>query len=153
MTQEPFQQLSTLHDTEEEDPLPVTSYTCQWVVPRKRKESTAKMSDITFEKHVYGRTRKHDLKSITDFDPRLPEFRGTVCDRLPSFLGKVRGQDLGISLLLDPSTQVWPDTINSEDSPVTLPTKEKLVERVTLFIKSLEVSSAKIRAIERHTTH
>ena len=43
----------------------------------------------------------------------------------PSFLDKVRGQDLG---LLDPSTQVWPDTINSEDSPVTLPTKEKLVE-------------------------
>ena len=47
---------------EEEEALPVTSYICQWKRPRKRKESTMKMSEAIFEKHihVYGRTKKRE---------------------------------------------------------------------------------------------
>ena len=35
-------------------PLPITSYSCKWKVPKKRKESNMKMSEVLFEKHVYG---------------------------------------------------------------------------------------------------
>ena len=53
-----------------EDPLPVTSFACKWKQPRKRKDCTMKMSEVTFQKHVYGRQVKHTLQSIDEFDPR-----------------------------------------------------------------------------------
>lgn len=69
ITQEPFSQSQQDIEFEEEDPpLPITSYACQWVEPQKRKESIAKMSDTSFMKHVYGRKRKHDLAPISNFD-------------------------------------------------------------------------------------
>ena len=42
------------NDYDSEDELPVTSHRCQWVQPRKRKESNTKMADASFKKHVYG---------------------------------------------------------------------------------------------------
>lgn len=107
---------------------------------------------MKFEKHVYGRTRKHELKSIANFDPRPHEFRGTLKESLPAFLDKVRGHNLGISVLLDPSMQVWPDAVSVADSSANIPRKEELMERVSEFIKSLQLTAARIRAIERHTT-
>ena len=42
ITQVPFE-AAVLSDTDEEDPpLPITSYACQWKAPRKRKESDAR---------------------------------------------------------------------------------------------------------------
>lgn len=58
---------------------------------------------MKFEKHVYERTRKNELKSIVDFDPRPSEFRGIVKESVPKYLETVRGQNLGISVLFDPS--------------------------------------------------
>ena len=102
----------THEDTVDEEPtLPVTSYLCQWKAPRKRKESALKMSESTFEKHVYGRVRKYERKPLEDYDPRPPDCVGKVKDRLPALLDKVRGKGLGISLLFDTSTCYW-DTDN-----------------------------------------
>ena len=53
-----------------EEALPITSYLCQWNAPRKRKESNMPISEAVFQKHVYGRQRKRELKPIEDFDPR-----------------------------------------------------------------------------------
>ena len=60
------------------DDLPVTSFTCKWNVPRKRKESSAELDDGSFQKHVYGRERKHTLRSLSDFDPRPTGNQGTA---------------------------------------------------------------------------
>ena len=84
------------------DDLPVTSYRCQWVQPRKRKESSTKMADASFRKHVYGREHEHSLQPIEDFDPRPPDSIGTEKDRLDDFMSKMQGQGLGVSSLLDP---------------------------------------------------
>ena len=45
---------------EEEVPLPITSYACQWKIPRKQKESTLMMSDTTFRSTPMI-NRKHAL--------------------------------------------------------------------------------------------
>ena len=46
---------------EDEEAVPVTSLACQWKDPKKRKESTQKISDVSFEKHVYSRTKKKSM--------------------------------------------------------------------------------------------
>ncbi len=133
-----------------EDDEAITSYACQWKAPRKRKESDARISDLTFEKHIYGRERKHHLNPIKNFDPRPPEFRGTLSARLPDFLQKVRGKALGISVLADSTSQVWSDDV-IKDSSFNLPSKGQLLEGVASFIESLKVSEGRIREIERST--
>ena len=55
---------------DEEEPSPITSYLCQWNIPCKRKESNMPISDAVFQKHIYGRQKKYELKAIEDFDPR-----------------------------------------------------------------------------------
>ena len=50
----PFSTPSTTGNSDDDEDLPVTSFSCQWKVPRKRKESTLKFADANFEKHVYG---------------------------------------------------------------------------------------------------
>ena len=151
VSQEPFAATMGASELEDEEaPLPITSYACQWKPPRKRKESDARISDLTFEKHVYGRERKHHLNPIKDFDPRPSEFRGTLSARLPDFLQKVRGKALGISVLADPTSQVWSDDV-TKDSSFNLPSKQQLLERVASFIESLKVSEDRIREIERST--
>ena len=49
---------------DDEEALPVTLYLCQWNMPCKRKESNMPISKAVFQKHVYGRQRKHELKPI-----------------------------------------------------------------------------------------
>ena len=77
--------LATTPSTPEE-PLPITSYACQWKQPRKRKESSLPVSDVTFTKHVYGRQVKHTLKPLKDFDSRPEEYHGTAPQQLEKFL-------------------------------------------------------------------
>ena len=98
--------------TTQED-LPVTSYPCQWNVPRKRKESSAKIADVSFIKHVYGREKKHTLKPLYDFDPRPSIYHGTASDRMLNFLSSAKGKNIGVSVLFDPDTRVWAD--NTEE--------------------------------------
>ena len=44
------------------------------------------MADARFEKHVYGRERKHSMKPLEEFDPRPPESIGTATVQLQEFL-------------------------------------------------------------------
>ena len=52
-------QISLATDFSTPEPLPITSYVCQWKQPRKRKESSLPVFDVTFAKHVYGCQVKH----------------------------------------------------------------------------------------------
>ena len=129
---------------------PVTSYLCKWNAPRKRKESNKSISESEFHKHVYGRQRKHELKPLEDFDPRPVELRGTANDNLKTFLGKVRGQGLGVSLLKDEDCRCWSISCGKSLDPV-LPTKLELQRRVEEFKKSLDLPAIKLREIEQST--
>ena len=86
---------------EEDETLPVTSYLCQWKVPRKRKESNLQMSGNAFEKHDYCKPKKRRLELTEDFDPRPENLRGNANSLLPGPLDSVHGESLGISLLFD----------------------------------------------------
>ena len=85
--------IGTGSDTSDEEntSLPITSYICQWNIPKKRKESNLTVTEAAFKKHVYGRERKHELKPMADFDLRPEELRG---NHLKTFLGNVRGLGL-----------------------------------------------------------
>ena len=69
--------------------------------------SSAKITDVSFNKYVYGREKKHTLKTLSDFDPRPSMYRGSASDQMPSFLSSVKGKNLGVSVLFDPDTRVW----------------------------------------------
>ena len=131
--------------------LPITSFACKWKAPRKRKESNAKMSDVSFTKHVYGRTVKHDLKSLNEYDPRPMEYRGKAQGRLPGFLSKVKGKGLGVSVLFDPEGRVWKLDDEAKATLSDLPSKDVLVKRVAAFKESLKLTPERIRAMERST--
>ena len=138
-----------------DEALPITSFACEWKIPRKRKENNSKMSDIAFKKHVYGRHVKHNLQSLSDYDPRPTEYHNTAQDQLKHFLSKVKGKGLGVSVLFDPDSRVWEPTDLDKMEPVSqsqLPSKEDLVKRVEAFKESLKLSPEKIRALERDTT-
>ena len=115
--------------------------------PKRRKESALKMSDASFEKHVYGRVSQ--LKPLESFDPRPPDCVGKMKDRLPALMDKLRGKGLGISYLLDPSTRYW-DKDKQPDSS-NLPSVPELREKVEIFKSTLKLSAEEIRDIERKT--
>ena len=128
----------------------MTSYLCQWKAPRKRKESNQKFADISFEKHTYGRKKKHQWKPIKGFDPRPNEHRGTAPARMDKFLEAVKGQGLGVSLLFDNDVRCSdPQPLTSEYQSTH--SRQELVEKVATFKESLRVSSDKVREIERNT--
>jgi len=56
---------STSLPDEEDAIMPVTSYLCQWKVPKKRKESNLPMSATVFEKHDYHEQKKSTLQFCT----------------------------------------------------------------------------------------
>ena len=128
--------------------LSVTSLPCQWRVPKKRKESTLPISEAIFEKHDYAKPTKRKIKLLGNFDPRPPEFRGDAASRLPEFLDKVKGEQLGISLLLD--SHFCRSTVEQQTSH-SIPSTQDLQETVRAFKTSLQVSPEKAREIECNT--
>lgn len=146
----PYGEESSLDD--EEAAVPVTSLACQWKPPRKRKETSAKISDVQFEKHVYGRAKKRVLKKLQDFDPRPERYRGTAISSLPTLLDNVRGQGLCVSLLLDPRTRHWSEeeSCHSSSTP-NLPDITSLQCTIAEFKKSLQVSEEQSRSIAKET--
>ena len=145
---------STAYTDSSDDELPVTSYKCQWIQPRKRKESKTKMADAKFEKHVYGRERKHSMKPLEEFDPRPPESVGTALENLKKFLPEMQGRGLGVSSLFDPKSQVWKEGSSCSSVPQgspSLPSKEELVHRVSALKSSLQLSRQAIRDIQVKT--
>lgn len=125
-----------MDDEENDEPLPVTSYLCKWNALRKRKVTNVPIAEAVFEKHVYGRQRKHNIKSLSDFDPRPDHLRGQAQDRLVTFLEDVKGQGIGMSLMFDKSCRCWSPTVVTAPKPM-LPPKKDIQERVKLFKESL----------------
>ncbi len=150
-TEFPSQQTG-VNSNSEEEAVPVTSLACQWKPPKKRKESNMQISEVNFEKHVYGRTSKRSMKSLEEFDPRPAKYRGTAKENVEVLLENIRDQGLCISLLLDPKNRCW----NEGETPLSaatpnLPTISDLQRTVGEFLKSLEVSEEEARSIERKT--
>ena len=54
--------------------VPVTSLPWKWKAPKKRKQSTMRMSEAVFEKHDYNKPMKRKIKPLEDFDPRPRTF-------------------------------------------------------------------------------
>lgn len=111
-----------------------------------------KISQTQFEKHVYGKEKKRQTELLEEFDPRPPEFKGTAAANLTTFLDKIKGRNLGVSLFLDPSTKAWMETSGADEveSPF-IPSDEQLLHHVAAFKQSLKLPASKIREIERET--
>ena len=97
-----------------------------------------RMSEATFTKHTYDKTKKRKLKLLEDFDPRPLEFRGTATNHLPALLEKICGENLCVSLLFD---QKYQHSKSSEFCPggPHLPNEQALRNTVGSFKASLEV--------------
>ena len=135
----------------DDDETPVTSLPCQWKAPKKRKDSTLRLSEATFEKHTYAKPAKRKIRSVEDFDPRPPEFRGTVASQLPELLNKIRGEQLCISLIFDPQCRCEHLDTSLQPSAHNLPDAASLRESIRAFKTSIEVTCGKAREIERDT--
>ena len=136
--------------SDDETPLPVTSFLCQWNAPRKRKESNLPISEAVFHKHVYRHQNKRQLEVMADFDPRPSHLRGNAKDLLDVFMSKFRDQGLGVSILFDEDCRCWSNPTGPSSTPV-LPSKMELRERVEEFKKSLHLPLQKQREIEQST--
>ena len=140
----------------EEEILPVTSYLCQWKIPKSRKESTTPISEAVFVKHQYSKPNKRKIQSVEEFDPRPPEFRGTASERMPQLLEEIRGDNLCVSLLFDSKCRHW-DAENAEEQDLnqpsgqSIPTDVDLTTTMSAFKDSLSISETKAREIERST--
>ena len=130
-------------DESDEEDMPVTSLSCQWKPPRKRKAAAMEVAEARFEKHEFGIIKKRNTKAIESFDPQPDEFRNQNTKRLQTLLDNVRGKGLCISLLLDSSTCV-------ETNELVPLTKDELKKVECLKLK-LKVSEEEARRVELDT--
>ena len=141
--------LPTLPDEQEEEALPVTSYLCQWKVPKKRKDSKIPMSGAAFQKHEYYKQKKRELGFTEDFDPHPVSLRGNAKSLLPGFLDAVRGQSLGVSLLFDP--QYCHSPTGPVSTTAAAPDRSGLKSTISAFKESLSLPADKLLEIEQTT--
>ena len=112
------------------------------------------MSDATFARHIYGRTKKVKLLPIEDYDPTPEKYRNNIDTHMKKFLAAVRGKGLGISLLLDPSTRYWGGERTPNQRALLspeLPSERQLEHTLVEFKKSLTVTMQQAREIESKT--
>ena len=87
---------------------------------------------------------KRQIPLLEDFDPRPPEYSGSL---VPDLLKKVKGDHLGISVLLDAE---YIEEVK-EPSSYNLPNINALKLSVEAFKKSLEIDNNEARKIEKDT--
>ena len=143
-----LQQPSASTSGDDNESLPCTSYPCQWKQPKKRKESNLRMGDAVFEKHVLGRECKRKVVAIEDFDPRPQKYRGTVKERVPVLLDKIRGEGLCISLLLDPKVRHWDNSLTATPS-ISIPSLPKPSSLADTMQHSRTASNCRKRNLEK----
>ena len=138
----------------EDEPLPVTSYICRWRQPRQRKESDQRVRDVEFEKHIYGRPKKHHLASTVDFDPRPDMYKGTASSNLRQLLDSMKSvkHTHGLSVLLDPACRCTDGEVASTSVTVQPPlSAEEVIAKVEALKLKLAVSSEERDQIEAMT--
>ncbi len=149
MTAKNFQVQPALPSTpsadEKDEVMPVTSYLCQWKVPKK--ESNLPMSAAVFENHDYQKQKKRRISITEDFVPRPMECRGTAQSLLPALLDSIRGESLGVSVLFDPKYCHQTMPVTHPDVPATSAIKKT----VEAFKESLRMPAAKLQEIEQNT--
>ncbi len=110
------------------------------------------ITDVEFQKHVYGRTKRQTMKSIEGFDPCPEHYRGTANTNLPALLDSVHVQGLCVSLLLDPTTRHRSEESSGPASAAPcLPDSDSLLQTIEEFTKTLQVTEAEAQSIERET--
>ena len=112
------------------------------------------MSEAVFEKHDYSKPMKQKIKPLEDFNPRPPEFRGKANMLIPDLLEKLKGEQLCVSLLLDPSYRHWEDTPTAttlKPSSHNIPDSFSLHANISAFKESLKVTEYEVCCIERNT--
>ena len=97
---------------------------------------------------MYGGEHKKNLKLLEDFDPSPLDCKGQATTNLDTFMQKVKGRNLGVPLLLDPSAQVWTEETTEILAVVST---EQLCISVAAFTNSLKLLTAELRRIERET--
>ena len=135
------QETSDSENEDDQQPLPVTSFQCQWKQPRKRKESNLRISEVALKKHQFGpQKRKRD--TIEEFDPRPIHLHDTAPTNLLTFLSSVRDLEpkLGVSVLMD-------ETLTSQ---YRVP-EEDIPQQVEVLIKTLTLSEDERRSVESNT--
>ena len=103
------------------------------------------MSDATFEKYVYGQTKKLNSYPLRIM---IPDQKSTADTHMKKFLDAVSGKGLGVSLLLDPPTWYWGENTQPDVLPPDLPSIEQLERTIVKFKKSLNVTMQQVREIE-----
>ena len=131
--------LPTVTSEDDIEDVPVISLPCQWKPPKRRKESTVPMSEPV----------KRKIKSVEDFDPRPPEFRGSAASRLPELLENLRGEQLCVSLLFDSQCRRANLKRSEQPSSYYMPDIKSLKETVAAFKKSLDITPDRAHEIER----
>ena len=115
-------------------------------------KSTLRISEAVFEKHDYMKSVKSKVSHLDDFDPRPAIFRGSASSRLPELLhNKVKGEQLCISLLLDPHYQEQTSQTSQQPSSSSLPHAKSLKASMSAFKKTLQVTAERSREIEKQT--
>jgi len=106
-------QHETSDASDDQQPLPVTSFLCQWKQPKKRKESNSRIGEVQFKKHQFGPQKKKQ-DSIEDLDLRPMHPHNTA----PTNLTSVRDLEprLGVSILMD-ETQTSQYKVLEENIP------------------------------------
>lgn len=107
------------------------------------------MGDAVSEKHVLGRECKRKVVAVEDFDPCPQKYRGTVNERVPILLDKIRGEGLCLSVLLDPKVRHWDNSLTVTPSIFTAsPKQPSLTDTIAAFKDSLKLSEEKLREIQ-----
>lgn len=104
------------------------------------------------KKHVYRREPKREFQSMVQFDPHPSELHCDACDQIHSFLGKIKGKGLGVSLLFDSDCQCRSTTVDCATNALSpqLPLKEEPKEQVQRLKESLRITPEKMRENERN---
>ena len=96
-------------------------------------------------------TEKRKKNSKEDFDPRPAKYRGTAKDYLPQLLKDLDGENLCVSLLLDPCYKST-EYLQLQPTGTSLPDESNLKSTITAFKETLQTSPEQIHEIERNTT-
>ena len=142
--------LPEISDSDSESSLTCTSGPCIWKQPKSQKESNYKYVIPNLKKHDYSKPVKQKIQHLEDYDPRPSQFKGTACSKLPELSQKVKGTNLGVSLLLD-SEYIESHSTLQQPTSYYLPPDGELRRTTEYFKHSLEITQDQARQIERDT--
>ena len=138
-------QCKTSDASENEDdqqPLPVTSFLCQWKQPRKTKKSNLCIGKVQCKRHHFGRRgSKNQLKTLTQ-DQCTYTVQRLLLFQHSSHQSEILTLEprLGVSVLMD-------ETLTSQYKVL----EEDIPQQVEVLVKTLTLSEDERRRVESNT--